>query len=154
MGSSYLFPTILNSSGIQQQPFYSDSQLHGLGMLAGHGLTGLHHIRRHQLRSAGKIQLATVTGLCSQTWHLHGDSWKAGIIQAPFLFRVTSESSTSSLRSIVILFMWQFWCTRVSLPRSPGGNFRASNDLATEIPAYCGAHPTSRKGGMNEHGFL
>lgn len=39
------------------------------------------------------------------------------------------------------------------LPKSPDGNFKASNDLATEIPAHCGDHPTSKKGGMNEHGF-
>lgn len=55
--------------------------------------------------------------------------------------------------STVILFIWQFQCTRVSLPKSPDGNFKAS-DLATEIPAHCGDHPTSKKGGMNEHGFL
>lgn len=48
--------------------------------------------------------------------------------------------------STVILFIWQFQCTRVSLPKSPDGNFKASNDLATEIPAHCGDHPTSKKG--------
>lgn len=100
--------------------------------------------------SAGNCDWSLLTNLAPTWEQLEG--WnRTGSLPFPCNLWVFLHHLSSST---VILFIWQFQCTRVSLPKSPDGNFKASNDLATEIPAHCGDHPTSKKGGMNEHGFL
>lgn len=57
-GFQLSLPNYPEQQWLHKQPFYSDSQLRGLVMQAGHGLAVLHRVRQHQRRSTGRIQLA------------------------------------------------------------------------------------------------